>query len=614
MRLLNAVSRRRAAVAAVAVAGLLVVVPSPERTAAADVDVVVSRAVGSDGKVFWVENHLVRPAAADVAAAPGGDIGRKYLLVWAGSVNAADYGIADDLPDEPIARVTTPGPDFLAVIDAETTSPTYGKVVNTVTVGPVVENEPHHMQYLYHKGDRVFAGGLYTDTTYVFDVSKLPVVTLAGVNQPHDTPCSSVPDAYWTLPDHTAYGTYMGGADVPGPCTYTNGEVRQSNGYGGSPGAIVRIGPDGRTLAEVPAALAGSEDPALCPNYPAIPGQATCANPHGIQGRNDLNRIVASDYAEPRNIILNPVAPFDDRIFRNTVRIFDTTDRSNPRLVSVSTLPDGPRASAPRPQRAIGSVMTSVSKWGIMETTVTNRPGHKGAFAASMCGGVVHYTPDITALAPTWREVFDVTTAARGLVPDIPPLEACAGTGWLQTSLDDRFLYHVVIGRSAGTFGPTDPGIPKMAFVLDISGLMAAGTSTTCSIDTMDEVLAGGHEPDCPRVRSVLPLADDTTGGPHWGAPDNFVRLPTGKFTETTNIRRLAFSNYFVGRTGIDGNHRVCMATISANGQLALDGSFRDEHSGAPCVDFNRTTWPHGPFGKAKPHSELFVVPDAGLE
>ena len=32
-----------------------------------------------------------------------------------------------------------------------------------------------------------------------------------------------------------------------------------------------------------------------------------------------------------------------------------------------------------------------------METTVTNQPGHKGAFAESMQGGAIFYTPDITS-------------------------------------------------------------------------------------------------------------------------------------------------------------------------------------------------------------------------
>src|SRR5205807_880024 len=109
-------------------------------------------------------------------------------------------------------------------------------------------------------------------------------------NLPQDTLCGSIPDAYWTLADHTAYGTYMGGPDVPGPCTYSDGSVRIGNGFGGSPGEIVHIGTDGSTLSEMPAASAASEDPANCPDYPLLP-QATCANPHGIQVREDLKRM-----------------------------------------------------------------------------------------------------------------------------------------------------------------------------------------------------------------------------------------------------------------------------------------------------------------------------------
>jgi len=55
------------------------------------------------------------------------------------------------------------------------------------------------------------------------------------------------------------------------------------------------------------------------------------------------------------------------------------------------------------------------------------------------------------------------------------------------------------------------------------------------------------------------------------------------------------------------------MLNISATGKLSLDTTFRDENEGTPCVTFNRTNWPHGAYGDAKPHSELFVVPDANL-
>jgi hypothetical protein len=229
-----------------------------------------------------------------------------------------------------------------------------------------------------------------------------------------------------------------------------------------------------------------------------------------------------------------------------------------------------------------------------------------------MCGGVVYYTPDITRPNPVWREVFDDTTAARALDAGVDSA-GCDGGGWLQTSLDDRYLYHAVIGRPPGALGPADRGVPGMVYALDISQLLARGGSPSCTIDTAAEVYSGGAEADCPKLASVLPITDETTGGPHWGALDNFALGGDGYFHETGQVRRIAISNYFVARSGIDGNHKVCMVDVDGSGHLSLDPSFRDENDGATCVDFNRTRWPHGDFGGAKPHSELFVVADSDL-
>jgi hypothetical protein len=580
--------------------------------AGADAATRVVRSVvrGSDGNSYWVTNHLVQsdPAAAAVTAGrPAGH--HEYLLVWAGDANAADttgYDIQntrlgvnpvkttnEDAVDDP------PAPDFLAVINADRHSPDYGKVVNTATVGPLVENEPHHMQYIWHKGDRIYAGGLFSSATYVFDVSKLPEITLSGVSLPTDTHCGSIPDAFWTLPDGTAYGTYMGGPVAPGPCQYTDGQTRIGNGYGGSPGEIVHFSKTGKVLSEEPAASSASENATQCPNYPPIPGQATCANPHGIQVRTDLKRMVVSDYAEPRNIVLDPVKPEDNKLFRSTVRIFNISKENDPKLVSVATMPNGPRV-----ERNPGHEEPT----GIMETTVTNLPKHRGAFAESMCGGVIYYTPDITLAHPKWREVFDDTTAAKHINPNVTEGAGCDGGGWLQTSPDDRYLFHAVIGRNPGSLSTDDTGSPKMVYVLDIRKLIAAGRHTKCSINNIREVYNGGFEPDCPTVTSVLPVADGTSGGPHWGALDNFRRTAKGTFVETSKPTRVAFSDYFVARTGVNGNHKVCMADIGPNEHLKLDRRFIDQNEGTPCVDFDRTVWPHGKEGNAKPHSELFVV------
>ena len=102
-------------------------------------------------------------------------------------------------------------------------------------------------------------------------------------------------------------------------------------------------------------------------------------------------------------------------------------------------------------------------------------------------------------------------------------------------------------------------------------------------------------------------------GGPHWGALDNLDKGADGYFHETTKAKRLAYSNYFVARTGLNGDHKVCLADQAEDGKLSLDKAFKDEFTGDACVDFDREQWPHGALGPAKPHSMLFVTADADI-
>jgi len=538
--------------------------------------------------------------------------GHPYLVVWTGDWNAGDYAGGDAAdPASILERLSNgdAGPDFLAVIDAAPSSPTYGTVVNTVPV-PGVENEPHHMQYSWQPGQRIFAGGLFTDTTFVFDVDALPDVSLVGTVGPMDTPCGSVPDAYWVLGDGTAYGTYMGGPNIAGD-PRCNGGI--NNGFAGTPGSLVRIGPDAMVLGEFPVAGDPARPhpndagrPQRCVSNPPL-ARASCANPHGIQAREDLGFMITSDYAEPRNVPIDPASAPDPNVFRDTVRIWDIGNVGAPRLHSVSVMPVGSMAFLPPERVDARGVM------GIMETTVTNLPGHRGAFASSMCGGQIYYTADITSANPMWRQVFDATAAAKTLDPAVERVDGCIGAGWLQTSPDDTVLFQAVIGRSAGTLAPDDPGVPKMIYALDISALVAVPPSewtvdnvAVCTVDTEAEVNGGGAEPGCPRVAGAIDLGDPTSGGPHWGAIDNFsLSDDPGRLSGVT---RIAVSNYFVARSGLDGDHRVCVIDVAADGALTLDTTFTDERTGSPCADFDRPAWPHGAYGAGKPHSMLFVV------
>jgi hypothetical protein len=192
----------------------------------------------------------------------------------------------------------------------------------------------------------------------------------------------------------------------------------------------------------------------------------------------------------------------------------------------------------------------------------------------------------------------------------------CDGGGWVQTSQDDKYLYHAVIGRGPGAQNPEDQGSPKMIYTLNIEKLLASGNDPKCKIDTIEEVATGGNESDCPALVDVLKVTDTTTGGPHWGALDNYKRdgdSDNAKFVETKSNSRIAYSDYFVARTGIDGNHKLCIANVK-DGKMTLDDTFRDEKRGGTCVDFNRAEWPHGKTGSAKPHSMLFVVAPADAD
>ena len=549
-----------------------------------------SRVRGSDGKPYWVTNHIVQKYAQPLVNGKP----KEYLLVWAGDENVADTAVSavEGLPGsrrrEPVNKFKSapPGPDFLAVIDATKGSPAYGKVVNTATVGPVVENEPHHMQYTWHKGDTLYAGGLFSSMTYAFDVTELPTIKLKGVSLPSDTPGGSVPDAYWVLRDGTAYCTYMGGPPLPGPHRYSDGSSYTGNGFAGSPGEVVYFDPNGKVLSESPAATPHGDDPKCCVNVPQL-GDPTCANPHGIQAREDLDTMVTSDFIEPRTVILDPVKPPSPYLYRRTVRTWDISDRNQPTVRSVSYLPDRPGSDAMDPLYRASS--------GAMETTVTNLPDHKGAFAQTMKGGAIFYTPDMTAADPQWRQVFDDGAANKHYNPSSDSNGAGTNGGWIQTSPDDRYLYHTMIGRPRGTLGPDDPGTPGGVYVLDISKLVNAGEHPTL-------------------VGAVGINADVPGQGPHFGTVGNFKLGADGKYHETDQPERIAVFNYFVARSGLDGSHQVFMVELGKDGSLAVDKAFRDEFTGRVGVQFNRKVWPHGPFGNAKPHKGLFVVADKDLD
>jgi hypothetical protein len=149
--------------------------------------------------------------------------GEPYLVVWAGDADRTNA-------------------DFLAVLDADPTSPTYGKVLKTYPVRSR-GNEPQALNDAPRADRRVFASGLLTNRTFAFDLRQPLAGRLLHVDEPGPGRRLSAPREYVTLPNgHVA-------VTCPDPAGY-RGDPRELLG---APGGLVELDADGVFVREVPA-------------------------------------------------------------------------------------------------------------------------------------------------------------------------------------------------------------------------------------------------------------------------------------------------------------------------------------------------------------------------
>ncbi len=592
--------------------------------------------------------RLLRAARA---AAPSPLSKPEYVVVWAGNQNAGDLSgrtTQEELgrliakPDDALrAREKfAPGTDAFVVLDGRrenvdgSRNPTYGKVVNFVQM-PLpwgVEAEPHHMQYQWEPGQPLLAGGLFNDTTFVLGVDKIPQLELKNTITPAETPGGSVPDAYDYAGEGRFVGTYMGGP--------------QAN-YGGSPGEVVVFKPDPVKGMVVESEVAGGKPgarqsgnpggiPEPCNEDEAFPLD-TCSNPHGVQVRPDLDTMVTSDYAEPKLVVMDPAKPDGGKGFRPTVRVWDTSDVDRPKLKSVAHMPPGWRGFRKNTMGANRGVMENAKTWPASSRYPNVLPS-RAIFAGAMCGGGIFVAPDMTALEgdssrrfkQVWDDGISMLDAREGNVDDfVRDQGGCEGGAWMQVSRDNRKLFRIVGGNAPNQDNTTSAGhATKIVYDLDVTPLLqsAADGAIACdltrgidtdgdrkvdvsAVDAVKRLARGEALADCPRLIDTLKVDDKTTGGPHWAAIDNHSLRPDG------SPSRLVFSDYFVARSGVDGDHKVHMVDVGPNGSLDYERRWRDEQTGELGVNFNRDDWPGNPdAGFYKPHSMVWVCPPATCE
>lgn len=113
--------------------------------------------------------------------------GSPYLFVWAG--------------DE--ARKAS---DFLAVIDVNPSSSSYGRIVNSVPVG-ITGSMPHHTEYEFPAGNLLYANGWVAGHTFILDLSQPLKPRIAAQFQ--DRAGYSFPHSFVRLPNGDVLATFQ---------------------------------------------------------------------------------------------------------------------------------------------------------------------------------------------------------------------------------------------------------------------------------------------------------------------------------------------------------------------------------------------------------------------
>ena len=216
------------------------------------------------------------------APAKRNNTAEKYLFVWAGDQSRK-------------------AADFLAVVDFDESSASYGKVITTVSVSGTGAsgNEPHHVG-LSSDGRVLACGGLLSvlkgqNEIFFFDVSDATAPRFISSANP---PLSAITDEFYSLADGGFLVTMMGGAE------------------GHHPGRVAEFNSNLQLVAEHPAE----------PPHDGF-------NPHGISVRSEINLMVTSDFICPSSTLHAVNGGLD---LRGSVRVWDLKQRKILRTIQIA--------------------------------------------------------------------------------------------------------------------------------------------------------------------------------------------------------------------------------------------------------------------------------------
>jgi hypothetical protein len=305
--------------------------------------------------------------------------GEPYLLVWAGDADRTNA-------------------DFLAVLDADPTSPSYGKVLRTYPVRSR-GNEPAQLNAEPRPDRHVFGTGILTSRTFVFDVRQPLAARLVHIDEPDPKRRVWAPHAPIDLPNGRV------AVACSDPARY-RGDPRELLG---SPGGLVLLDPGGEFVRDIPAA-----DPAARHLIVAPYGGAASAAAGRLVTTNAGHGYAATTRGERMPGISVQIWRLDDLRLERTV-VLD---------------------AGPRGEENLGPVSARFLRKQPMLFVVTDQ------------GSGLYASDSVHTPTPVFKLVYDFGAGALG--------------GGMAITPDDRFLVVALTGLNrVASLDLADPWSPK---------------------------------------------------------------------------------------------------------------------------------------------------------
>ncbi|MEM9406986.1 MAG: hypothetical protein AAGA81_13195 [Acidobacteriota bacterium] len=310
--------------------------------------------------------------------------------------------------------------DFLAVVEADASTPDYGRVVDTVPVGFV--GGAHHTEHRMPSGDSFFANSFLAGTTFVFglEVPRRPLVRESFVERGP----FAYPHSFERLPSGNVLATFQ-----------------NQLGTLDAPGGLAELAPNGRLLRS--ASARDAADPQL--------------RPYSLAVLPELDRVVST------------TADMRGKRLATSVQIWRLSDLE---LLETLLLPPGPRGTEqqmpaePRVLPGGRRVLVSTFSCGLFLLDGLDGTEPSARFVHSFPYEPPHRCALAISMGRYWIQTVPTSESLVVLDVDDPELPEVVQELWLGEDMRPHWIASDAVGRRvvATGRGAMEPRVVMLDF------------------------------------------------------------------------------------------------------------------------------------------------------